>query len=182
MVDRATPAWLKLINILHLFSGSAASPQLSSEMPWASCWCLTWPISKVSSTFGTGWVCVTSAPVLLSAQYSFRSMFPLLTNVTQGLSELEFQVYSRKFIICVTWVWIDVLCHGSGQLQANAYCDSPDIVLVGTKADLPDLRDVHGRQARDLADRYGWGSSYLLQFLIWVTNTWLASHCKIMSY
>lgn len=46
---------------------------------------------------------------------------------------------------------------GLGQLQANAYCDSPDIVLVGTKADLLDLRDVHARQARDLADRYGWG-------------------------
>ncbi|KAM8885415.1 ras-related protein Rab-27B-like isoform 3-T3 [Spinachia spinachia] len=43
----------------------------------------------------------------------------------------------------------------SGQLQANAYCDSPDIVLVGTKADLLDVRDVQLRQARDLADRYG---------------------------
>lgn len=43
----------------------------------------------------------------------------------------------------------------SGQLQANAYCDNPDIVLVGTKADLGDLRDVHARQARELADRYG---------------------------
>lgn len=43
----------------------------------------------------------------------------------------------------------------SGQLQANAYCDNPDIVLVGTKADLRDLRDVHARQARELADRYG---------------------------
>lgn len=40
------------------------------------------------------------------------------------------------------------------QLQANAYCDSPDIVLVGTKADLRDTRHVHSRQARDLADRY----------------------------
>uniref|UniRef100_A0A3Q3IMX6 small monomeric GTPase n=1 Tax=Monopterus albus TaxID=43700 RepID=A0A3Q3IMX6_MONAL len=40
------------------------------------------------------------------------------------------------------------------QLQANAYCDSPDIVLVGTKADLQDVREVHTRQARDLADRY----------------------------
>lgn len=44
---------------------------------------------------------------------------------------------------------------GSGQLQANAYCDNPDVVLVGTKADLKDMRDVHVKQARDLADRYG---------------------------
>ena len=49
----------------------------------------------------------------------------------------------------------DFLCHKSGQLQANAYCDSPDVVLVGTKADLRDMRNVHARQARDLADRYG---------------------------
>ncbi|TKS78454.1 Ras-related protein [Collichthys lucidus] len=42
-----------------------------------------------------------------------------------------------------------------GQLQANAYCDSPDIVLVGTKADLRHMKDVHSRQARNLADRYG---------------------------
>ncbi|TKS78453.1 Ras-related protein [Collichthys lucidus] len=41
------------------------------------------------------------------------------------------------------------------QLQANAYCDSPDIVLVGTKADLRHMKDVHSRQARNLADRYG---------------------------
>ncbi|KAM9811236.1 ras-related protein Rab-27B-like [Neosynchiropus ocellatus] len=41
------------------------------------------------------------------------------------------------------------------QLQANAYCENPDIVLVGTKADLRNLRDVHNRQAQDLADRYG---------------------------
>lgn len=47
----------------------------------------------------------------------------------------------------------DCLCD-SGQLQANAYCDSPDIVLVGTKADLRDKRSVQTRQARDLADRY----------------------------
>ncbi|CAL8344544.1 unnamed protein product [Lota lota] len=41
------------------------------------------------------------------------------------------------------------------QLQANAYCDNPDIILVGTKADLKDTRDVQVRQARDLAARYG---------------------------
>lgn len=48
----------------------------------------------------------------------------------------------------------DFLCV-SGQLQANAYCESPDVVLVGTKADVRDMRSVHATQARDLADRYG---------------------------
>ncbi|XP_023608370.1 ras-related protein Rab-27B isoform X5 [Myotis lucifugus] len=42
----------------------------------------------------------------------------------------------------------------AGQLQANAYCENPDIVLIGNKADLPDQREVNERQARDLADKY----------------------------
>nr|XP_020444033.1 ras-related protein Rab-27B-like [Monopterus albus] len=50
--------------------------------------------------------------------------------------------------------WIFPSFFWMSQLQANAYCDSPDIVLVGTKADLQDVREVHTRQARDLADRY----------------------------
>lgn len=41
-----------------------------------------------------------------------------------------------------------------GQLQANAYCENPDIVLIGNKADLSDQREVNERQARDLADKY----------------------------
>lgn len=55
----------------HLFPGSAASRRLSSEMPWASCWCSTWPTSRVSSTSGTGWVGVLSAASALSP---FREM------------------------------------------------------------------------------------------------------------
>uniref|UniRef100_A0A663NAE6 small monomeric GTPase n=1 Tax=Athene cunicularia TaxID=194338 RepID=A0A663NAE6_ATHCN len=42
-----------------------------------------------------------------------------------------------------------------GQLQANAYCENPDIVLIGNKADLSDQREVNERQAKDLADKYG---------------------------
>ncbi|PNI69976.1 RAB27B isoform 2, partial [Pan troglodytes] len=41
------------------------------------------------------------------------------------------------------------------QLQANAYCENPDIVLIGNKADLQDQREVNERQARELADKYG---------------------------
>ncbi|XP_010178147.1 PREDICTED: ras-related protein Rab-27B-like, partial [Mesitornis unicolor] len=41
------------------------------------------------------------------------------------------------------------------QLQANAYCENPDIVLIGNKADLSDQREVNERQAKDLADKYG---------------------------
>lgn len=42
-----------------------------------------------------------------------------------------------------------------GQLQANAYCENPDIVLVGNKADLADQREVQEKQAKELADKYG---------------------------
>ncbi|XP_051961859.1 LOW QUALITY PROTEIN: ras-related protein Rab-27B [Xyrauchen texanus] len=41
------------------------------------------------------------------------------------------------------------------QLQANAYCENPDIVLVGNKADLTDQREVQEKQARELADNTG---------------------------
>ncbi|XP_054895226.1 ras-related protein Rab-27B-like [Poeciliopsis prolifica] len=41
------------------------------------------------------------------------------------------------------------------QLQANAYCDNPDVVLVGTKADIRDTRNVNAKLAREMADRYG---------------------------
>ncbi|TSK72056.1 Ras-related protein Rab-27B [Bagarius yarrelli] len=40
-------------------------------------------------------------------------------------------------------------------LQANAYCENPDIVLIGNKADLPDQREVQEKQAKELADKYG---------------------------
>ncbi|KAG1929702.1 ras-related protein Rab-27A [Pimephales promelas] len=43
----------------------------------------------------------------------------------------------------------------SRQLQANAYCENPDIVLVGNKADLSDQREVQEKQAKELADKYG---------------------------
>lgn len=42
-----------------------------------------------------------------------------------------------------------------GQLQANAYCENPDIVLVGNKADLADQREVQEKQAKELAEKYG---------------------------
>ncbi|XP_039519979.1 ras-related protein Rab-27B [Pimephales promelas] len=47
------------------------------------------------------------------------------------------------------------VCVCVGQLQANAYCENPDIVLVGNKADLSDQREVQEKQAKELADKYG---------------------------
>ncbi len=84
---------------------------------------------------------------------------PWLRHFLNGVLSLLMRIYLHHMALH------DFLCVGSGQLQANAYCDSPDIVLVGTKADLRDTRDVHARQARDLADRYGWVIKYIPLFI-----------------
>lgn len=54
------------------------------------------------------------------------------------------------------------LCCLPGQLQANAYCENPDIVLVGNKADLADQREVQEKQAKELADKYGYVQRVML--------------------
>lgn len=51
--------------------------------------------------------------------------------------------------------FFECLRSSPGQLQANAYCENPDIVLVGNKADLADQREVQEKQAKELADKYG---------------------------
>uniref|UniRef100_A0A3Q3IBS6 small monomeric GTPase n=1 Tax=Monopterus albus TaxID=43700 RepID=A0A3Q3IBS6_MONAL len=56
-------------------------------------------------------------------------------------------------VICLQLLLL--ICKFPGQLQANAYCESPDIVLVGNKVDLADQREVQEKQAKELADKYG---------------------------
>ena len=41
------------------------------------------------------------------------------------------------------------------QLQTHAYCENPDIILCGNKADLEDKRVVTEEKAREMADKYG---------------------------
>lgn len=40
------------------------------------------------------------------------------------------------------------------QLQTHAYCDNPDIVLCGNKADLEEQKVVSDKQARELAEKF----------------------------
>lgn len=40
------------------------------------------------------------------------------------------------------------------QLQTHAYCDTPDVVLCGNKADLEERRMVSEERARALADEF----------------------------
>ncbi|KAM6965144.1 ras-related protein Rab-27B-like [Aplochiton taeniatus] len=81
-----------------------------------------------------------------AGQERFRSLTTAFFRDAMGFLLMFDLTNQQSFLNVRNWM---------SQLQANAYCDTPDIVLVGTKADLQDQRDVHGRQARDLADRYG---------------------------
>ncbi|XP_024255869.1 ras-related protein Rab-27B [Oncorhynchus tshawytscha] len=81
-----------------------------------------------------------------AGQERFRSLTTAFFRDAMGFLLMFDLTNQQSFLNVRNWM---------SQLQANAYCDSPDIVLVGTKADLKNLRDVQGKQARDLADRYG---------------------------
>lgn len=80
-----------------------------------------------------------------AGQERFRSLTTAFFRDAMGFLLMFDLTNQQSFLNIRNWM---------SQLQANAYCDSPDIVLVGTKADLRDMRNVHTRQARDLADRY----------------------------
>ena len=40
------------------------------------------------------------------------------------------------------------------QLQCHAYCEDPDVILVGNKADREDARVISQTRAKELADKY----------------------------
>jgi Ras-related protein Rab-27A len=42
------------------------------------------------------------------------------------------------------------------QLQTHAYCEDPDIILVGNKLDLEDRRVVDYNRAKDFAEKHGY--------------------------
>ncbi|XP_061623004.1 ras-related protein Rab-27B-like [Phyllopteryx taeniolatus] len=81
-----------------------------------------------------------------AGQERFRSLTTAFFRDAMGFLLMFDLTNHQSFLNVRNWM---------SQLQANAYCDSPDVVLVGTKADLRNIRDVHARQARDLADGYG---------------------------
>lgn len=41
------------------------------------------------------------------------------------------------------------------QLQTHAYCDKPDVVLCGNKADLEEKRKITENRAREMAEEFG---------------------------
>ncbi|XP_061673954.1 ras-related protein Rab-27B-like [Syngnathoides biaculeatus] len=81
-----------------------------------------------------------------AGQERFRSLTTAFFRDAMGFLLMFDLTNHQSFLNVRNWM---------SQLQANAYCDSPDVVLVGTKADLRTIKEVDTRQARDLGDRYG---------------------------
>jgi Ras-related protein Rab-27A len=53
------------------------------------------------------------------------------------------------------------------QLQANSYCDTPDIVLCGNKSDLKDARTITTERAMELAKSLGWVAIVSSVSILW---------------
>ncbi|XP_016789232.1 ras-related protein Rab-27B isoform X2 [Pan troglodytes] len=81
-----------------------------------------------------------------AGQERFRSLTTAFFRDAMGFLLMFDLTSQQSFLNVRNWM---------SQLQANAYCENPDIVLIGNKADLQDQREVNERQARELADKYG---------------------------
>ncbi|KAL7376874.1 hypothetical protein ABVT39_017479 [Epinephelus coioides] len=81
-----------------------------------------------------------------AGQERFRSLTTAFFRDAMGFLLMFDLTSQQSFLNVRNWM---------SQLQANAYCENPDIVLVGNKADLADQREVQEKQAKELADKYG---------------------------
>ncbi|NWV09057.1 RB27B protein, partial [Ptilonorhynchus violaceus] len=81
-----------------------------------------------------------------AGQERFRSLTTAFFRDAMGFLLLFDLTSQQSFLNVRSWM---------SQLQANAYCENPDVVLIGNKSDLSDQREVNPRQARELAEKYG---------------------------
>uniref|UniRef100_A0A8C8LYW4 small monomeric GTPase n=1 Tax=Oncorhynchus tshawytscha TaxID=74940 RepID=A0A8C8LYW4_ONCTS len=81
-----------------------------------------------------------------AGQERFRSLTTAFFRDAMGFLLMFDLTSQQSFLNVRNWM---------SQLQANAYCENPDMVLVGNKADLADQREVQEEQAKELADKYG---------------------------
>ncbi|KAG9331530.1 hypothetical protein JZ751_018933 [Albula glossodonta] len=81
-----------------------------------------------------------------AGQERFRSLTTAFFRDAMGFLLMFDLTSQQSFMNVRNWM---------SQLQANAYCESPDIVLIGNKADLADLREVQEKQAKELSEKYG---------------------------
>uniref|UniRef100_A0A8C5LVN1 small monomeric GTPase n=1 Tax=Leptobrachium leishanense TaxID=445787 RepID=A0A8C5LVN1_9ANUR len=81
-----------------------------------------------------------------AGQERFRSLTTAFFRDAMGFLLMFDLTSQQSFLNVRNWM---------SQLQANAYCENPDIVLIGNKADLSDQREVNEKHAKELADKYG---------------------------
>lgn len=80
-----------------------------------------------------------------AGQERFRSLTTAFFRDAMGFLLMFDLTSQQSFLNVRNWM---------SQLQANAYCENPDIILIGNKADLPDQREVNEQQAQELAAKY----------------------------
>ncbi|XP_072430216.1 ras-related protein Rab-27B [Chiloscyllium punctatum] len=81
-----------------------------------------------------------------AGQERFRSLTTAFFRDAMGFLLIFDLTSQQSFLNVRNWI---------SQLQANAYCENPDVVLIGNKVDLSDQREVQEYQAKELAEKYG---------------------------
>lgn len=81
-----------------------------------------------------------------AGQERFRSLTTAFFRDTMGFL-LVFDLTSENSFLNIR-NWLD-------QMKTHAYCENPDVVLCGNKADLEDQRHVSEEKAKEVAEKYG---------------------------
>ncbi|GJQ69347.1 hypothetical protein Trydic_g6475 [Trypoxylus dichotomus] len=81
-----------------------------------------------------------------AGQERFRSLTTAFYRDSMGFLLLFDLTSEQSFLEIRNWI---------EQLRLHAYCDTPDIVLCGNKADLEDKRVVMEWRAREVAEKHG---------------------------
>ncbi|XP_078576326.1 ras-related protein Rab-27A-like isoform X2 [Branchiostoma floridae x Branchiostoma japonicum] len=81
-----------------------------------------------------------------AGQERFRSLTTAFFRDAMGFLLLFDLTSEQSFVNIRNWM---------SQLQMHAYCENPDVVLCGNKADLEDQRVISEEKAREVAEKYG---------------------------
>ncbi|XP_028399435.1 ras-related protein Rab-27A-like isoform X2 [Dendronephthya gigantea] len=81
-----------------------------------------------------------------AGQERFRSLTTAFFRDAMGFLLVFDLTHEQSFVNIRNWL---------SQLQTHAYCENPDIVLLGNKADLQESRVVDSNEARNVAENLG---------------------------
>jgi GTPase SAR1 family protein len=76
---------------------------------------------------------------------SFRSLTTAFFRDAMGFVLMFDLTSEQSFLNVRNWL---------AQLQCHAYCEDPDVILVGNKADREEARVISQTRAKELADKY----------------------------